>query len=219
MSCKELIESLRKAAGERIKILWADAEAEAGTLHAAAGERLEQLRKEMERKQVLEAGQRSARAEADANRRSRVISLSAEKELSDRLYAEALSMLGSLRGEAYDSIFEALARELPAADWRIVRVNPRDAAPAGKLFPGAEIVPDPKITGGMDVSAGAGTIRVINTFEKRLERAWGDLQPDLIRDAYDEVSGEEPSAANGGPRLSDGIPADEDQRQAIAPDL
>jgi vacuolar-type H+-ATPase subunit E/Vma4 len=219
MSCKELIQSLRKAADGRVKALWSDAEDEAGKMRADAEERLGQLRRDVERKQLLMAGDRSAQAEADGNRRSRVISLSAEKMLSERLYAEALCMLASLRDQGYESSFAALARELPAAAWQTVRVNPKDAGLARAMFPGAEVVPDPKITGGMDVSAGAGTVRVINTFEKRLERSWGDLQPELIRDAYDEVNGEGTSAATRGAGLSGRIPADEDQRQTVPPDL
>jgi V/A-type H+-transporting ATPase subunit E len=219
MSCKELIASLRKAADERVRALWSDAEDEAGKIRANAEERLVQLRQDLDRKQLLLAGERSARAEADAQKRSRIISLSAERRLSERLYAEALSMLETLREQGYESFFAALARELPDAGWQTVRVNPKDAALARKMFPGAELVPDEKITGGMDVSAGAGTVRVVNTFEKRLERAWGDLQPELIRDAYDEVNGEGASATTRGPGLSGRIPADEDQRQTVPPDL
>ena len=44
------------------------------------------------------------------------------------------------------------------------------------------------ITGGMDAAMEDGTIRVINTFEKRLELAWADLLPLLISDVYQEVS-------------------------------
>lgn len=219
MSCKELIESLRKAADERVKGLWAEAEAEAGRVRSDAAGRIEQMRQDNARKQRLLAGDQAARARSEANRRARVISLSAEKGLSDRLYESAVALLPSLRKQRYEAVFAAFARELPPLAWQAVRVNPGDAALAKKHFPGAEIATDAKITGGMDVSAGGGAIRVINTFEKRLERAWGDLQPELIRDAYREVNGESSASATRGPGISGGIPAGEDQGQAVAADL
>jgi vacuolar-type H+-ATPase subunit E/Vma4 len=76
-----------------------------------------------------------------------------------------------------------------------VRVNPEDVALAGKYFPGAEIIPDRNITGGMDASTADGTIRIINTFEKRMERAWTDMLPVLIKDVYQEVSDGAPAAS------------------------
>jgi hypothetical protein len=32
-----------------------------------------------------------------------------------------------------------------------------------------------------------GKIRVINTFEKRLERAWVDMLPGLLKETYDVI--------------------------------
>ncbi len=219
MSCKELIESLRKAAGDKVKALRSEAEAEADKVRAGLGSRIEQLQRETARKQQLLIGEETVRAASEANRRSRVIGLSAEQKLSERLYEAAVALLPSLRKKGYEKMFAALARELPALAWQEVRVHPEDVARAKKLFPGAAVVPDPKISGGLDASAREGAIRVVNTFEKRLERAWSDLQPELIRDAYREVDGEQPAAATGGPGISDRIPADEDQRQTVASDL
>lgn len=219
MSCKELIESLRKGADERVRTMWSDAENEAAKIRADAEGRLGQLRRDMDRKLLLMTGDQSARAGSDASKRARIISLSAEKNLSARLYAAAVSLLPSLREKGYERVFKALACELPAAPWQTVLVHPQDLALAKKIFDGAEVVADPKITGGMEVSVQSGAVRVTNTFEKRLERAWGDLQPDCIRDAYREVNGEGSFAATGGPGISDRISADEDQRQTVPPDL
>ena len=44
------------------------------------------------------------------------------------------------------------------------------------------------ITGGMDAETADGAIRVVNTFEKRIERAWADLLPLLIKDVYQEAT-------------------------------
>jgi vacuolar-type H+-ATPase subunit E/Vma4 len=69
-----------------------------------------------------------------------------------------------------------------------VRVHPADIDLARKHLSDAEIVPVETITGGMDAAMEDETVRVINTFEKRLELAWADLLPLLISDVYQEVS-------------------------------
>jgi len=37
------------------------------------------------------------------------------------------------------------------------------------------------------VMTGDSKIRVINTLEKRLERAWGDILPHLLKEDYEAV--------------------------------
>lgn len=215
-----MIESLRKAAEERVSLLWQEAEAEAGRIRAEAGGRREQFREEANRKQTVITRNLLAQEVSEARSKARNIRLSAEKALSDRMYRTAASSLPLLRNTPrYDALFGVMARELPSRSWQTVHVNPRDAELAKKYFPGAEIVTDADITGGMDVSADSGAIRVINTFEKRLERAWSDLEPPLIKDAYQEVTNEASASAPGGPGISGGIPADEDQRQTVPPDI
>jgi vacuolar-type H+-ATPase subunit E/Vma4 len=195
MSCKELIESLRKTADERIRLLQQEAEREAGAVQADVARRLEQLRGDMDMKQAASGREAIVQALSAANNQARVIRLSAEKKLSARLQIIAASSLGALRKVDYEAAFGKMARELPALVWHTVRVNPEDVALAGKYFPGAEIIPDRNITGGMDASTADGTIRIINTFEKRMERAWTDMLPVLIKDVYQEVSDGAPAAS------------------------
>ena len=106
-----------------------------------------------------------------------------------------MSSLPALRKAGYEAVFGKMVQELPALSWKRVQVNPGDVALAGRYFPAAEIVPDPGITGGLDVSTEDGSIRVINTFEKRLERAWSDMLPLLIKDVYQEVADGTPAAS------------------------
>jgi len=80
-----------------------------------------------------------------------------------------------------------MAAEIPPLPWKTVRVNPEDVGIARKHFPGAVIITDEGISGGMDVMTGDGKIRVINTLEKRLERAWGDILPHLMKEDYEAV--------------------------------
>lgn len=195
MSCKKLIESLRAGSEERIRLLWQEAEKQATAEREERAQRLARLSAEIERTMTNEARERSEQAESETFNQARLLRLSAERALSERLYRIAASVLKQLRKSEYEVSFKKMADELPLASWDTVRVNPADANLARKHFPGAEIVPDSGITGGMDVSLQGGAIRVVNTFEKRLERAWNDLLPELIAEAYREVHGGTPLAA------------------------
>ncbi len=195
MSCKELIDSLRKAADERILQLREEAQHEAGAAKTDVARRLEQQRDDAGRKQAEARRDAYAQALSAANNRARALRLSAEQALAARLKDAAVSSLAALRKADYEAVFQKLVQELPALSWKTVLVNPGDVELAGKYFPDAKIVPDPAITGGMDASARDGSIRVINTFEKRLERAWSDMPPHLIKDVYREVTDGTPAAS------------------------
>jgi V/A-type H+-transporting ATPase subunit E len=187
MGSKELIESLQKAADERTRLIWKDAEGEADKVRAEASHRLNQLRESSLRTESLAATAAQAASVSEANNRSRTRLLLAEKALSDRFLSVARSLLHRLRKSGYREIFEKMVRELPPLDWKTVRVNPADVGLAKESFSGAEIIPDITITGGVDVIAEGGKIRVINTFEKRLERAWVDMLPGLLKDTYNAI--------------------------------
>jgi V/A-type H+/Na+-transporting ATPase subunit E len=188
MSSRELIESLRAASKEKIRLIQQEAEQEAKTLQTAKEEKLEGMRKRYADKLASAEGEESLLAVADAGNRARALRLEAEKALSDRLVAIARSSLPLLRDSNYPAVFEKLVRELPSFAWKQVRVNPADVSLARKYFPDAEIVPVETISGGVDATLADGTIRIINTFEKRLERAWGEMLPLLVKDIYREVS-------------------------------
>jgi len=188
MGCKELIESLRQARDEKVIAIWDEAEREADRIKAEALLMAGQVRADFERKRSAAAGEKAARALSDANSAARTHRLVAEKELSDRLYSLAAASLVVLRRPDERSMFASLAAELPPFPWKTVRVNPGDVALAKELFPEAGIVPDDAITGGMDVMTGAGKVRVVNTLEKRLERAWPEVLPEMIRDVHEELS-------------------------------
>jgi V/A-type H+-transporting ATPase subunit E len=187
MGCKELIESLRRAADERIKLIWKEAEGEADKIRAEVSHRLDQLRESSSRTESLAATAAQVAAVSEANNRSRTNLLTAEKALSDRLFSVALSSLHRLRNSGYQETFGKMARELPPLAWKTVRVNPADVGLAKSIFTGAAIIPDKTIAGGVDAMTDGGKIRVINTFEKRLERAWVDMLPGLLKETYDVI--------------------------------
>ncbi len=188
MGSRELIESLRRAGEENIRLLRKAAEQEAEAMQASLSKELAELSRHYADDLAAAENEEDRRARAEAGNRVRAVRLAAEKKLSDRLFSIVHTSLAQLRHDGYPAIFEKLVRELPALPWKRVRVHPADIELARKHLPGAEIVPVETITGGVDAAIADGTIRVINTFEKRLELAWVDLLPLLIRDVYKEVS-------------------------------
>jgi V/A-type H+-transporting ATPase subunit E len=188
MSSKELIESLRRSGDEKIRLLRQEAEQEAGAVRTTATARIEGLRKRYADQLSAATGEETIRALAEAANRARALKLAAEKVLSERLLSSSRAALQQLRGATYPAIFEKMVLELPSLAWNLVRVHPADVNLARKYFPEAEIVPVETITGGIDVTIRDGTIRVINTLEKRLERAWNELLPPMVKDAYREIS-------------------------------
>ncbi len=180
MGCEELIGSLRKEAEEKVREIWSEAEKEAGKIETGFSLRLEALRRQGE--SGISSGEDRQKVLLDAGNRARTIRLVSEDRLSARLYVLAVSSLHLLRGEGYEDIFRRLALEIPSVEWHSVKVNHDDLDLAKKFFSDTEIVAGGNITGGLEAEAEEGRVRVANTFEKRLERAWPQLLPGLIAD-------------------------------------
>jgi V/A-type H+-transporting ATPase subunit E len=187
MGGEELIESLRKEASEKMREIREEAEKEAERMREDVSLRLEAL--QQDEAAGRSSGEEPARVLLDAQNRVRMIRLSSEDRLSGRLYSLAASSLHMLRAQGYGDIFHRLALELPSHVWRNVRVNPEDSGLAKKFFPDAEIIADSNVTGGMEVEAEGGGVRIINTLEKRVERAWPLMLPLLMDDIYRKVTG------------------------------
>lgn len=185
MGCEELIESLRKEGEEKTREIWKEAEAEAGKMRAAVSLRLETLQQDNAAGRTTAEGSRKVLLEAET--RARLIRLTSENNLSARLYSLAAASIGLLREKSSEDIFNRLVHELPSAKWQRVRVNPDDSGLAEKAFAGAEVVADKDITGGMEAETEEGNVRVVNTLEKRLERLWPQMLPDLLADIRREV--------------------------------
>lgn len=187
MDCDELIKSLRTRAEEKIQTIQREAKEEAALIQQEIELKIRSLREEYENTVTAESAKRAGHILSDAQNRVRLLTISNNRKLSDRLYRLTRSSLGLLRKEEYPNVFNALALELPPLSWTSVTVNPEDAAIARTSFPGAEIIPDENISGGVDATTGENKVRVINTLEKRLERAWEDIIPDLIKEYYETV--------------------------------
>jgi len=187
MGYRELIESLRKEGEENISRLWIDVQEEADKINAETSQKIEEIREKYRKDQETAAGKQEDLILSETKNRARLIKLSAERALSDRLFPLAMSYLHELRNEAYKDVFASLVKELPHTLWREVRVNPQDITIAREHFPDSQVIPDDTISGGLEVIREDGRICIANTFNKRLEKAWEDVLPSLITDIYKEV--------------------------------
>ena len=134
MGCEELIGSLRRSADEKIRLIWSEAEDEAGTLIEKFNEKRAALREEQGKTQSTASAAEADQILAAANARARMIRLSSQKALSDRLFLLMTSCLPFLRKKGYEDIFADMAREFPPLPWHRVRVNPGDVRLAKEYF-------------------------------------------------------------------------------------
>ena len=186
MGCKELIESLRAAGDERIKAMRAEAEQEAERVRAEAASRIAGIQVQHAAKRSAAAAAHAEKYLAEANGTVRQNRLLSERALADRLYDLARASLPALRNVGYRDMFTSFAQELPRFTWKTIRVNPADEALAREHFPGAEILFDKAITGGLEVLSAAGEVKVVNTFEKRLESMWEEMLPEIMKEVMEQ---------------------------------
>lgn len=106
--------------------------------------------------------------------------LHAEAALEERLLLLARQILPELAGDDRSALWKALCEELPAGDWTGLKVHPADQELAGRDFPSAEIDCDSTLGGGLVVTNTDSTIRIDNSLDCRLMRAWPDLLPKLL---------------------------------------
>lgn len=184
MGCKELIDALRKEGDEKARAIWQETEEEAEKIRADADEKIKKMQEEYSRMQASAIEYQIEPILSEAKQKADTIKLTAENDLSVRLYHLALSVLNYLRDEGYSDAFHLLVKELPLYKWERVKVNPEDEKMAKEYFSNAEIISDKNISGGLEVMTKDGKIRISNTFEKRLEKAWMEILPKLMRDIY-----------------------------------
>lgn len=190
MGYRELIESLRREGEVKVRLIWQEAEEEAEKIRRSAGEEIEQLQKEHQKRHSAEAGRLRERLILRAEEEARKVRLTAEQELSGRLYSIAISSLPDLRSGDYSESLPQLLKELPPLQWQRVKVNPEDKEVVGEHLPDAECIPENSIKGGVEAMTEDGRVHIINTLEKRLERAWEGMLPEIIKEVYDIIKKE-----------------------------
>lgn len=187
MGYHELIDSLSREGEEKARAIRLAVEAEAVRIRGESAGRIEALRHDYARRRDAAEAAEAGAIFAEAQKKVALVRLEAESALAGRLYVVACASLPELRGDGYAELFAALAAELPPGQWETVRVNPADAELAKECFPAAQIETESGITGGFDLAAEGGRVRIDNTLETRLERGWPELLPSLMKAVAQEV--------------------------------
>jgi len=183
MGCKELIEALRAAASERVNAVWSEASAEADIARAACAQKIDQTKEEAGRIMAAKVDLIRSQALLEMRSKERSLRLVADRKLADLLYSIAASRLRMVRNREYDAVFQALVQELPQFTWGSVKVHPDDVERARTFFSNAKIFATETISGGLEATSDDGLVTVVNTCEKRLERAWEGMLPEMIKEA------------------------------------
>lgn len=184
MTYDKLIESLCKDCEEKIRLIREETDSEIEKLRTEAVDKIKCMTEECKRAQSLSIKERTDAIISDAEKTANAIMVASENSLSERLYSMAMNCLSFLRNEEYNIIFKKLIDELPKLQWQQIEVNPKDVEIVKRYFPEANVNASSAITGGIDVRADNGRVRIINTLEKRLERGWADILPEMLKDVY-----------------------------------
>lgn len=190
MSSRELIERLNSEADEQVRAVRREAEGEAQRVRDEARRKMEALSAKYRALEAEAVREKTAGITAEAEDEARQARQATDGALAARLREMAFSALPELRGQGYGRVFRALAAEVPELAWKAVRVNPADAELASEAFPGAEVRGDDSITGGLETASEDSRVRVVNTFEKRLERAWDEILPGLLAEVHEGHAGD-----------------------------
>ena len=197
MGLEELISTLKKGEQKQIDAIWQQANAEADSLRGQAAEAIAKITEE-HADQLASACRKSVRSiVAEADIKARKKKLFAYQGLDEVLRQAAMKQLPELRQQNYEKVFALLARELPDCQWEKIIVNPADVDIAAKSFIKNFVQSDSAISGGLIAVSAGGRIVVDNTFEKRLERKWDQIIPELIKKT-EEKYGKSRSAEKAG---------------------
>ena len=181
MGREELLQNLRAKGEARSLEIWRQAEAEAARLQREGSLAIEQQREETSAGFERSVAEQTRPILLQAEREARSIRSAARRELAETLYHVACEEVGQLRGKMYPELFAALVAELPPLAWRRVLVAPQDRDLARSHFPEAEVDTDRQLAGGLKAVDQSGRLLVDNSLEKRLERAWPKILPDLVK--------------------------------------
>ena len=197
MGLEELISTLKKGEQKQIDAIWQQANAEADSLRGQTAEAIAKITVE-HADQLASACRKSVRSiVAEADIKARKKKLFAYQGLDEVLRQATMKQLPELRQQNYEKVFALLARELPDCQWEKIIVNPADVDIAAKSFIKNFVQSDSAISGGLIAVSAGGRIVVDNTFEKRLERKWDQIIPELIKKT-EEKYGKSRSAEKAG---------------------
>ena len=196
MGVDALIASLRTHHQQQIGEIWQEAEAQAAVLQKKADDDINDTRADFDSRLTAASASEEESIQHQLRDRKRQLLLQAEQRLAARLKKQAEQLLDRLRDQEYDHVFKKLVAELPERKWDKVRVNPADVDLIRTCLPQVPVEPDTTIIGGLVVAAVREAVQVDNTFEKRLEKIWPELLPEMVGEIYRNMRNNAPAQAN-----------------------
>ena len=193
MGVDELIASLRGHQQWQIAEIWQEAEARAAEMQKKADDDIIDIRADFDSRLAAASTSEEEAIQRQLRDRKRQLLLQAEQRLVARLKKQAEQLLDRLRDREYDRVFKKLVAELPERKWDKVRVNPADVDLIRTNLPTVPVEPDTTITGGLVVAADREAVQVDNTFEKRLEKIWPVLLPEMVGEMYRRMRNNAPA--------------------------
>jgi len=188
-----LIASLRGHQQQQIAEIWQEAEARAAVMQKKGDDDINDIRADFDNRLAAASTIEEESIQYQLRDRKRQLCLQAEQRLAARLKKQAEQLLDRLRDQEYDRVFKKLVAELPERKWEKVRVNPADATLAWTCLPQVPVEPDTTIIGGLVAAADRDAVQVDNTFEKRLEKIWPVLLPEMVGEIYRETRNNAPA--------------------------
>lgn len=182
MGYQELIDALIKEGEEKIKAIWQKANDESEKILFEKDKRILEIRERYEKLRQSIFEEKREKIMLESKKEERRIRLDAERKFMERIYNLSLSVIYLLREECK---FFDFTKEIPEYKWEIVEVNKADQEIAKEQFPNSKVLIDDSISGGLRVKTKDERLCIDNTLEKRLERAWDHIVPELIKEVYD----------------------------------
>jgi vacuolar-type H+-ATPase subunit E/Vma4 len=197
LGLEELINTLKKNGQKQIEDIWQQARAEADSMRKQTADAIARITEE-HAGQLASACQKSVRTiVAESEIKVRKKKLFAYQELAELLHATALRKLPRLRELNYENVFARLVKELPDGQWEKITVNPSDVSLALRFFNNNIVQADAAVIGGLIAVNAGGKIIVDNTLEKRLERKWSQILPELIKNIENKYGKHKPAENTG----------------------
>jgi vacuolar-type H+-ATPase subunit E/Vma4 len=191
MGESELKRALQREGEEQICNFWQQAETVVALRRKEIKAELMQLRHETDRQLQGEATELRNNLLFEAQTRAMGCRLHEEAALEERLLHLARQLLPELASNGRAVLWKKLCEELPESDWMTIKVHPADQTLADQDFPAARIESDETLGGGLIVTNAEGTIRIDNSLNCRLLRAWPDLVPKLLGEFHKRVDNDE----------------------------
>ena len=191
MGHEELLADIQKKGDEQVREIWRQAKNEVNEIKTQAAQKIDEGKNSLRQKETSACDEERMSVLMSAGKNANQIFINAEQKLAERIYALAQTSLQMLNARNNESVFNALAHELPDCAWDEVIVHPDDRKLAKARFKENRITTDNTISGGLKAIGNHETIHINNTLEKRLERAWPLLLPQLIKHVKELLENDE----------------------------